>query len=176
MILTCLSPWGAVEGIIDVEAEWATQVLEHDVFGFQIAVPDAASVGRGERVAELLHDRGDVRKSHGPVAEQGAQSHSVYELQNHEWRTIRRFAGIENADHSGMVDTGQRFYFLGEFPVEPVVIGGVFFQQNLDDHGPGVQTEVVGQVDDAEAAAAQLGLDHVSTFELKARRDEAPPK
>src|SRR5262249_29396203 len=67
-----------------------------------------------------------------------------------------------------MVDAGQGFGLLREFPDQPPVPPGVF-EQEFDHHRHSVQSFVARQKDHADPAAPELALDKVSPFKSAAR-------
>ena len=169
-----------VDGILDAGDSEVDQLhvrlgfgrLDHDVFGLEVAVVDALIVGRSQRAAHLMEDRGGASEVHSGGRDQFAQRDAVDELHHQERRAFLGLAFVEYGDHARVVDAGEGFHLLPEFADGPGI--GLQVVEHLDHDGFGDELLVLGEEHRAEAAAADLAGDAVAIAEKMAREIGKP--
>ena len=159
-----------VEDLRDAEIEELDLLLcpgEEHVLGLQIAVHEAARVGRVERIEELEEDppcvcRGQLRARH-----RHAQRAALQQLHHEVEQAIGCLAGIDHGDDAGVADRVRRAR-LGEEPHLDLGVEREVILQDLDrDLRP--RELVVRLEHEAHAARADDGLDGVSAVDDSSR-------
>ena len=150
--------------------------LEHDVFGLEVAVDDAAAVCAADGVADLPEDVGGAHEIHRPLLHQGAQAAALDVLHDDEGPPVGQIARVHHADDAGVVYARQSLDLLLELPAHPVlgVCVAELVEEHLDDHALLHQLHVAREVDDADAAPAELALDEVTPVEQFPREVPGP--
>jgi hypothetical protein len=139
----------------------------HDVFGFDVAVNDADGVGSGQRPRELRRDGHDLADGKRTGLEQHAQRLARHVLARQVEFVADFLQGVHRGDaRMRQSRCGSRF--------EPEAVAAAWFpaeagRQRLERHASR-QPRVVGEIDDAHAAAAQFAPEDVGAdnpaFEL----------
>jgi hypothetical protein len=141
----------------------AAGALEHHVLGLEVAVPDTDVVRRAEGLRDLPDQGRGLLERQAAGGNCLAQGLALDVLHHQELLAVGGLAGVEHADHAGMVDAGKGLHLLEELLAHP----GVFvhlLEQHLDDNALGEELTVLGEIDGAHAAAAERPFDLVTVF------------
>ena len=115
-------------------------------------------MGRVERAGDLGEDGHGLGRLHGPIGEAARQVDAVDVAHRQVGRAVE-LAGLVDRDDVGVVDRGREVGLAVEPRAEVGVVGQLVGQQ-LERHlAP--QFALLGEVDDAHAAAAEDPLDAV---------------
>ena len=129
------------------------ELRQQHVGRLDVAVDDAARVGRVERLEDLLGDaRGGQRLERAALLDHGAEVAAVDQLHDDE-RVARLHAVVEDVDDVRMAQRGGRLRLLAEAGDERRV-AAVLGAQNLDRH-VAAQLRVVAAKDGRHAALAE---------------------
>jgi hypothetical protein len=146
---------GLGAGEAEVEDADAAVVADHDVGGLEVAVDEAGGVGGGEALAGLAEHGGELGEGPALALEPGVQGHAVDELHG-DVDLAAEGADLVDADDVGVRQPGHGLGLAQEAGAGQVLAGlGV---EQLDGD-LAVELLVVGGIDDAGAAAAELAQD-----------------
>ncbi len=132
---------------------------EEDVGGLDVAVDDAAGVGSGEAVGGLGDDRQGLGWRERTAADPGAQALAAAEGHGDEHAAVLALADVVDRADVGAVEGRGGPGFVDEALAGLGVVGELG-REELEGHGA-PELEVVGLVDDAHGAAADLSEDAV---------------
>ena len=146
---------GLGAGEAEVEDADAAVVADHDVGGLEVAVDEAGGVGGGEALAGLAKHGGELGEGPALALEPGVEGHAVDELHG-DVDLAAEGADLVDADDVGVREPGHGLGLAQEAGAGEVLAGlGV---EQLDGD-LAVELLVVGGIDDAGAAAAELPQD-----------------
>ena len=135
---------------------------EQDVLGLDVAVDDAVLVGVVERARGLGGDAEGVFERELALAAEPVAQRFALDERHGEPQLAGRFAGVEHGQDVGMLEPG------GEVDLALEALGaergGKLGEEDLEGDGP-VVAEVVREIDDRHAAAAELALEGVAVGE-----------
>ena len=136
-----------------------TVFRQENVRGFEVPVDDAALVGRVHAMRELLDQRGRGKRLPGNAGYFLCKAAALKEFQG-EVRKPVLFADVVNLHNVGVPDPGDRFRLQAEARqlLRPGMLAG---KDHLQRDEP-IQLEMACLVDNAHAAATQLGHDVVA--------------
>ncbi len=140
---------GAVEPGADVE---------QDIGRLDVAVDEAARVGGVEGTRNLGEDRDRLRRLERAVPQPLLEVASL-DVAHRDEEQLAELAGLVDRDDVRVVDRGRELRLAQEAVAERFVLGEVGGEELERDVA--LQALVLGQVDDAHAAAAEQGLDAV---------------
>jgi hypothetical protein len=147
---------GLGAGEAEVEDADAAVVADHDVGGLEVAVDEAGRVGGREALAGLANMAGELGEGSPALAlEPGAQGHAVHEFHG-DVDLAAEGADLVDADDVGVGEPGHGLG-LAQQAVAGQVLAGLGVEQLDGDLA--VELLVVGGIDDAGAAAAELAQD-----------------
>ena len=129
-----------------------------DVRGLDVAVDDALGVGGLERVGDLDGQVEQRFRGQGPALDAVLQGPSLQALEGDELLALALSDVVDGAD-AGVVEGGRRLGLPPE-ALEGLRVLGQLLREELEGDGP-AQARVLGLVDDAHAAAAELPEDAV---------------
>ena len=137
--------------------------LDHDIFGLQIAMPDATSMSGIERSARLAHNGGDAldRQSFRPYRTSKGLALDI--LHDQERVAVFSLPGIRYGDDVGMTEPDQRLNFVAKLLSPPGIQFGA--RQDFDYDPLGEKLFVHGKIYDAKAAVTQFALDQVAALQ-----------
>ena len=144
-----------VEQLGETEIEHLDPTLDrhHHVAGLQIAMGDAALVGRGDRVRELHPEAQDLARLETLAGDELVEGLALDVLHSEE-ALVLRLLDREQGDDVGVVERGHDLGLALE-PPQPLGLPRHGRRQELE-RDVALQPGVLGEVDDAHAALAQL--------------------
>ena len=144
----------------ETEVEYLDQAVrpDDDVLGLDVAVHDAQLVGLAERAGYLSREVEYLVERRDAGGHPVAQRPSLDEFHGDERRPVDLVDLVDGGD-VGMVDGG-RGLSLADEALDPLVVGRDVLRQDLERDLP-AELRVLGGVDDAHAAAAELVDDPV---------------
>ena len=131
----------------------------HDVAGLDVAMDGPGVVGTGEAVRHLEHQPGCLRRRNRPALEPRLQRLAVDERHRDERAPVRQLLDVVNRADVGVIERGRGAGFGNEAP-PGVLVPHQLRRQELQRDEP-AEPQVLGLVDDAHAARANLGEDAI---------------
>jgi hypothetical protein len=124
-------------------------------------------VSGAKRVGYLLDDALYPAELHSIAADDRPKCDALYELHDEVALSAWKLTGIENADNSGVVYSGQGFNLLLKLLLEPAIKIRLLrlVEEDFDDYRLGQQLLVARQVNYADAPAPQFALNEVTAVE-----------
>ena len=151
----------AGDGEAEIGDAHGSAAVDHDVGGLEVAVEDAAVVGRGEAGAELAGDlQGLILGEPADAPQEAGEVFAVDVFHGDELLALE-FADVEDAADVWMGDLAGEADLRAE-AFEPFFVGGKEGGEELEGDGL-VEGHVVGAIDLAHAAAAEQFDDAVSS-------------
>jgi hypothetical protein len=128
---------------------------------------DTPLMSGAKRMAYLLDDALYPAQLHSFAGDDRPKCEALYELHDEVALSAWKLTGIEYADNSGVIYSGQGFNLLLELLLEPSIEIGLLrlFEEDFDDYRLGHQLLVARQINDADAPAPQLPFDEVPAVE-----------
>ncbi len=105
---------------------------EHDVAGLEIAMHDAALVGRLDRGRDLAGERQRLALREGAAREPGGKRLAAHQLEHEVGRPVHLFEPVDRAD-VGVVERRERLRLASEAG-QALRVGGELARQQLDRH------------------------------------------
>ena len=147
----------------------AVEVGDDAVLGFDVAVDDAAGVGRGEGVADLQDHRAEPGpRERAAAREQGREVLAVEQLHRHVGEALGGEADVDDVDDVGVSHQRGGAGLLQE-ATDDVGLHGLVGVEDLDGE-LAADGDVLGEVDGGHAAVAEVLEDAVAVRDHGADR------